>query len=48
MMTKPHPSAYEPSRAERDERRADLTVRTVIWIVGGLVVVALSLWWFLT
>jgi hypothetical protein len=47
-MTKPHRESYKPARAERDERRADLAVRIVLWIVGGLVVVALSLWWFLT
>jgi hypothetical protein len=47
-MTRPHRASYEPSRAERDERRADLTVRTVLWVIGGLVVVVLSLWWFLT
>jgi hypothetical protein len=29
-------------------RRADLTVRIVLWIVIGLVVAALTLWWFLT
>jgi hypothetical protein len=44
-MTKPHRDPYEPVRAVR---RADLTVRTVLWIAGGLVVVALTLWWFLT
>jgi hypothetical protein len=47
-MTRPHREPYDPARAERDERRFDLTVRTVLWIIGGLVVVALSLWWFLT
>jgi hypothetical protein len=47
-MTKPHRAPYGPGRAERDERRADLTVRTVLWTMGGLVVVALTFWWFLT
>jgi hypothetical protein len=47
-MTKPHRTVHERGQAERVERDADLTVRTVLWIVGGLVVVALSLWWFLT
>jgi len=47
-MTKPHRDSHEPGRAERDERRADLTVRIVLWLIGGVAVVALSLWWFLT
>jgi hypothetical protein len=47
-MTKPHRESYEPARAERDERRADLTVRTILWLAGGVVVVALALWWILT
>jgi hypothetical protein len=47
-MTKPHRTIHEPGKAELTERHADLTVRTVLWIVGGLVVVALTLWFFLT
>jgi hypothetical protein len=47
-MTRPPRETYGPGRADRDERRADLTVRTVLWVVGGVVVVTLSLWWFLT
>jgi hypothetical protein len=29
-------------------RRADLTARTVLWVVSGMVVVALTLWWVST
>jgi hypothetical protein len=47
-MTKPHRHVHETGEAERTERDADLTVRTVLWIVGGLVVIALALWFFLT
>jgi hypothetical protein len=47
-MTKPRRTIHEPGQAERIERRADLTVRIVLWIVGGLVAVALTLYFFLT
>jgi hypothetical protein len=47
-VTKPRRSIHEPGQAERIERRADLTVRIILWIVGGVVVVALALWFFLT
>jgi hypothetical protein len=47
-MTKPHRTIHEPGKAELTERRADLTLRTVLWVVGGLVVVVLALWFFLT
>jgi hypothetical protein len=43
-----HQPPQERRHPELSVRRADLTVRIVLWIVVGLVVAALTLWWFLT
>lgn len=43
-----HQPPQERRHPELSVRRADLTVRIVLWIVVGLVVVALTFWWFLT
>ena len=47
-MAEHHQSPQERRHPELGVRRADLTVRIVLWIVVGLVVAALRLWWFLT
>jgi hypothetical protein len=47
-MAEDHQAPQEQRHPELSVRRADLTVRTVLWIVVGLVAVALTLWWFLT
>jgi hypothetical protein len=48
IMAEHHQPPQEQRHPELSVRRADLTVRIVLWIVVGLVVVALTLWWFLT
>jgi hypothetical protein len=47
-MAEPHEPPQEQRHPDLSVRRADLTVRVVLWIVIGLVAVALTLWWFLT
>jgi hypothetical protein len=47
-MIEHHQPTPEERHPELGVRHADLTVRTVIWIVMGLVVTALAFWWFLT
>ena len=47
-MAEPHQPPQEQRHPDLSVRRADLTVRVVLWIVIGLVAVALTLWWFLT
>ena len=47
-MAERHQPPQERRHPELSVRRADLTVRIVLWIVVGLVVAALSLWWFLS
>jgi hypothetical protein len=47
-MAEHHQPPQEQRHPELSVRRADLTVRSVLWIIIGLVVVALALWWFMT
>jgi hypothetical protein len=48
IMAEHHQPPQEERHPELSVRRADLTVRIVLWIVIGVVAVALTLWWFLT
>jgi hypothetical protein len=47
-MVEHHQPSQERRHPELSVRRADLTVRIVLWIVVGLVVAALTFWWILT
>jgi hypothetical protein len=47
-MAEHHRPPQERRHPELSVRRADLTVRIVLWIVVGLVVAVLTFWWFLT
>jgi hypothetical protein len=48
IMAEHHEPTQEKRYPELSVRHADLAVRTVLWIVMGLVAAALMLWWFLT
>lgn len=47
-MTEHHQAPQEQRHPELGIRRAELTVRIVLWIIAGLVFVGLATWWFLT
>lgn len=47
-MAQHHQLPQERRHPELSVRRADLTVRIVLWIVVGMAVAALTSWWFLT
>jgi hypothetical protein len=47
-MHEHHQPPQEDWHPELSVRHADLTVRIVLWIILGLVVLALAFWWFLT
>jgi hypothetical protein len=47
-MAEHHQPPQDVRYPELSVRHAGLAVRTVLWIIMGIVAVALMLWWFLT
>jgi hypothetical protein len=43
-----HEPPQEQRHPELSVRRADLTVRIVLWMIAGIVAIALMAWFFLT
>jgi hypothetical protein len=47
-MDTQHDPPQEQRHPELSVRRADLTVRIVLWVIVGLVAIALMAWFFLS